>query len=291
MWPLWRLLFFDKNNGDKLSTNSPEKDLMDLLVDRTISAGHMLSFKEASEDPEMVKPNSYAFYFGSFSDAARTAWYKAKANLTKLSVISSRSLEEFTHKGGETMSEIQQKKHKGKGSRYTIEEVKKVLVNFYERTGRLPTQDDAREYDSGLPSWNTLIKFLGPKTGWADIVGTRNIDQATEAKSLNPTDENVAKEDRSAANVGPETSNTMAMEKPKVGDASLVEDDFEEASEGYGRNTNSEKPLLKKAKKPQPREDSIKVETLHEEQNNLVTVDIKITLPGKKKPVFITLTV
>ena len=189
------------------------------------------------------------------------------------------------------MSEIQQKKHKGKGSRYTIEEVKKVLLNFYEHTGRLPTQDDARAYDSGLPSWSTLIKFLGPKTGWVNIVGERNADQAAEVKNLNPTDANVAKEDRSAASVGPETSNTIAMEKPKVRNSSSVEDNFEEASEGYGRNTNNEKTAIKKAKKPQPREDSIKVETLHEEQNNLVTVDIKITLPGKEKPVFITLTV
>lgn len=77
--PDWRLIFLNKNNGDVFSTSNPEKDLMDLLIDKTKTLGHMLTFDEASTIPDMVEPNSYAFYFGSFSNAAKLAWFKAKS--------------------------------------------------------------------------------------------------------------------------------------------------------------------------------------------------------------------
>lgn len=68
-----------KNKGGFLYLESPREQLMKMLVEKTLAAGHTLSFKEVSEDPDMVTPNTYAFYFGSFSEAAETAWKKARA--------------------------------------------------------------------------------------------------------------------------------------------------------------------------------------------------------------------
>lgn len=70
----WRLIFFSKNNGELFGVTDPKKDLLDLLVKKTMQCGHMITFDEASADPDMVKPNSYAFYFGSYSVAAEKAW-------------------------------------------------------------------------------------------------------------------------------------------------------------------------------------------------------------------------
>ena len=67
-----------KNNGKSVWANNPEQFLMELLVEKTRQAGHIISFKEASQDPEMVEPNNYAPYFGSFSEATKIAWRKAK---------------------------------------------------------------------------------------------------------------------------------------------------------------------------------------------------------------------
>ena len=167
-----RLLFFSKNDGNKFSTENPEKDLMDLLIEKTISAGHMLSFEEASKDPEMVQPNNYAYYFGSFGEAAKMAWRRARPPNKKSDGLTEqgRKLVETLQKTRQItgtpyrrevswMSELQKKTPRGKNARYTVEEIKEALKEFYNRNGRLPSSKDAKRYDSGLPSWPTLIKI------------------------------------------------------------------------------------------------------------------------------------
>lgn len=298
-----RILYFNMNNGNKFGTESPEEDLMKLLVEKTISVGHMLSFNEASEDPEMVRPNSYAFYFGSFSEAARTAWFRAKSmmgdslsRLTEQGYKLAKNLgkshcatKNRTRKEVDLVSGTQNGEHKGKGSRYTIKEVQEALIAFYGRTGKLPTQNDIT-YDSGLPSWGTLIKFLGPKTNWIDIIKAENADCVDKDQNLPPVaNENVSEKSKpDDTSIG--TTNTTAQNKPAPN--MPTGDSFEEASEGHGRNINVNKNTPAKiTEEPSQKNDDIKVETLRKEQDNLVTIDVKITLPNREKPVSITLTV
>lgn len=274
-----RLLFFSQNNGDKFSTEDPKKDLMDLLVEKTISAGHMLSFKEVSEDPEMVCPNNYAFYFGSFSEAANITWRRAKS-----SSGSSGSLFEQNHgltkglmqayqtakphrKEVSWMSELQEKEHKGKSSRYTAEEVKKALVDFYNRTGKLPNQNDTRRYDSGLPSWGTLIRFLGPKSGWNTIIS------GTDIASVPQKNASIVESMSTAPNILAEETTTeeAAINNPQE------------------ETTATESPEA--ASVASQSDDTIKVETAHQEQDNLAAIEVKITLPNREKSIVITLTV
>lgn len=66
-----------KSKGGHIYLENPMEELMEMLVEKTLALGHMVSFREACEDPELVDPNSYAFYYGSFSEAAKIAWKKA----------------------------------------------------------------------------------------------------------------------------------------------------------------------------------------------------------------------
>lgn len=264
-----RLLFFDKNNGDKFSTENPEKDLMDLLIRKTISAGHKLSFIEASNDPEMVQPNSYAFYFGSFDEAAGIAWLRARPpnsgsdGLTDKGRKLVRALKEIRQTTGKPyrrevnwMSEPQETKNKGKGSRYTIEEVKAVLVDFYNRTKRLPVQKDTQKYNSGLPSWGTMIRFLGPKSGWQGIVDSAKASPA-------PEEPPIAEDTPQDIVVDEDVSKEVVAEAP------------EEALVVTSSNDGND----------------AQVKTTHKVQGNLAIVDIKITLPGREQPILVTLAV
>lgn len=277
----WRLLFLNKNNGDKFSTENPEKDLMDLLIEKTKTLGHMLTSTEASEDPEMVQPNNYAFYFGSFSEAAKIAWRRAKppssssGGLTEYGrkvVEALRKTRQLTGKPYRRevnwMSEFQEREHRGKGARYTVEEVKKALVDFYNRTGKLPNQNDTRKYDSGLPSWGTLTRFLGPKSGWMAIVDGADIAFVSQ--------ENAAIT-QSASATSDDAADEATIEKTVVDGPQDEAMTAESSSETSSTTSQSD--------------DTIKVETTHQEEDNFVTIEVKITLPDREKPVLVTLTV
>lgn len=155
--PNWGPIFFEKNDGSNFGTNNPKKDFMNLLVEKTKAAGHMFSFDEASADPDMIKPNSYAFYYGSYTAAAEIAWSKVRAE------------ENLRKKELESMEKIR----RDKGKRYTISEVRNALVKFYEKEGRLPIQNDIKDSDI-LPSWTILVKYLGHKSEWQAIIDEAN---------------------------------------------------------------------------------------------------------------------
>lgn len=317
----WQLLFFNKNNGEKFSTENPERDLMNLLIEKTKILGHMLTFTEASEDPEMVQPNNYAFYFSSFSEAAKIAWSRAKPpdsspdGLTEYGCKVAEALRK-THKlTGKPyrreviwMSEFKEEKQKGKGARYTVEEVKSILVDFYSRTKRLPSQKDAQEYSSGLPSWGTLIKFLGPKSGWQAIIDSGQPIVGSEMPSATTEEEADLQSDSEATVIDEfsETTEPVDNAEPIESDSGMPAatvytpsyDDVEEISEGSGRDTRSTAEETSQDSSPQyttakdlTQEDDIGVETTSKEHDSLVTLELKIILPDREKPIFIALTV
>jgi len=70
------------NDGSGFFSDNPKNDSMKLLVEKTIIAGHPLTFDEAKQDAKMIQPNFYAFYYGSFQEAAQMAWGKARSKLS-----------------------------------------------------------------------------------------------------------------------------------------------------------------------------------------------------------------
>lgn len=267
---------FDRNNGEKFFSEKPEIDLMKQLVERTISAGHMLSFKEASEDPEMVQPNRYAFYFGSFSKAARIAQSMAEATLLKkpppdlnfgdskkhIRVVAklppkpSQVIDSLPETEVRQMDETQPKGKNRRTKRYSVFEVKELLMDFYKQKGRLPTQKEVVSRQYNLPNINTIHKYFGPKKDWEAILLNGVIPQDPhEGQELAPPtpDEPITKE-----------SEDVVEEQDYV--PTPPEEPTEETSD-------------------------VVVETTSEKQEAIVTIEVKITLPDREKPVLISLTV
>ncbi|MDO4612428.1 MAG: hypothetical protein Q4B29_03160 [Candidatus Saccharibacteria bacterium] len=56
---------------------------MEQLVEKTRSLGRQATFKDVKDDATMAPPNDYAFYHGSFDDAAEIAWRTVKAEKEK----------------------------------------------------------------------------------------------------------------------------------------------------------------------------------------------------------------
>ena len=282
---MWRQLTFDRNNGGKYTTGHPEVDLMDLLVVKTAALGHMLTFSEAAADPDMVTPNSYAYYFGSFSEAAKQAWQKVGA-MARSGVLTENACKLInsycnkpSEKGVNQMSEIIKSKRGGKKPQYSIAELEAKLKDFYAKNGRLPTQTDVRKYNSGLPAWGTMIKFLGPKSSWLDIVEGKPVVTPPEVSATDP------QATVSEAQPTTETSEPKTTEEPDNFieepdcDDDIINETIEAAFEENIANedTSEESPIVKSIS--------------HTTHGDLVDIEIKITLPDREKPVLINLTI
>lgn len=113
--------------------------LMEHLCTQTKLAGHQLSRKEA-DDPErfiMIASGEFANYFGSFEEAAKTAWDTVSAL---------ESSEEFTFK----MNDGSRLTRAGKSERHVLME---HLIEKTEEVGRKITFDEANN-----PSFIVMIK-------------------------------------------------------------------------------------------------------------------------------------
>jgi hypothetical protein len=51
------------------------------LLEKTSKLGHQVTSEEMASDKKMPKPNDYAYYFGSFANAAREAWRQVNSDL------------------------------------------------------------------------------------------------------------------------------------------------------------------------------------------------------------------
>lgn len=208
------------NEGGRVYLENPKEQLMQMLIKKTLVVNHALSFKEASEDPKMVSPNSYAFYYGSFREAAMIAWKKvqnlqkkesdtveqeaavtlknqedpqksrcfasesclnAKSNdlSTKLTSIdanttaTSKKATEHQIDKSFANNAYRGKVYKFSPSprKYSYEDVKEMVVDYYKKHGKLPSEKDARQ-KSNLPSPRTLYKILGKKAEWEEIIAS-----------------------------------------------------------------------------------------------------------------------
>ena len=251
------------NDGSGFYSDNPHRDLMDRLIEKTLTAGHMLSFDEASDDPKMVKPNHYAFYYGSFNEASQAAWAKVKAIKAGKDQVEPKRVpkpqrpieREFpiTQNPIEKKAPLSEpKRRRGrKSSHYTPEIVKAHLLAFYDRFGRLPTQTEVMT-DPEMPSWVTLTKLLGPKSGWEQLLPpTPN----KEEKHINPPTEQ--------------------------SDDSLPSQDDDQSP-----TVEEQEPITSEVK-----ENEVTIDATKYQGNGAIVVEVKISLPDREKPILITLTV
>ena len=153
------------------------------------------------------------------------------------------------------MDETQTKGKNRRTKRYSVFEVKELLMDFYKQKGRLPTQKEVVSRQYNLPNINTIYKYFGPKKDWEAILLNGVIPQDPhEDQELAPTpDEPITKE-----------SEDVVEEQDYV--PTPPEEPTEETPD-------------------------VVVETTSEKQETIVTIEIKITLPDREKPVLISLTV
>ncbi len=174
------------NSGKQYLSADPAKDLMGSLTDKAIVLGRKPSLKEADSDPSMFQINYYPEYFISFEHAAESAWDKAKQAISsgdktlKLSLISYTveqvqdseiAIIEHSYPTLSDSSHLNTTKKgvtkMGKG--YSERTAKRKLVNFYRRTGKVPSCSDAKAAND-LPSYQTLLNLFGPHKNWEDII-------------------------------------------------------------------------------------------------------------------------
>lgn len=66
-------------------------ELYNALLSKIEELGRKPTFKEVEEDQNMPKPNDYAYYFGSFTEATEEVWkgynLKKKQSLKKLTIV------------------------------------------------------------------------------------------------------------------------------------------------------------------------------------------------------------
>lgn len=199
------------------------------------------------------------------------------------------------------MSEFHEDERRGKGARYSAEQIKQILIDFHQRTGRLPKQTDVADRSNGLPSWTAMINHLGPKSGWQAIVDGKKPGCIPEAESSSSaTDASL-----SADTTTLQESDSALMEEPAkpevtaeptaviTSDAATgytpTYDDAEEMSEGCGRRSST--PPAASEFVTEQSENGARVEAHSQKQDGIAKFELKVTLADREKPIFITLAV
>ena len=142
-----------------------------------------LSYNDAEGIPDMYQPNFYAFYYGSFSEAAQIAWKMALVDAMPKPQEKIRRPNIMTTTKSEKNSSAPPSKPKRatRKSHFNKEMIIERLLEYYDKNGRLPTQLEIA-ITPELPSWTTISKFLGPKSEWGKQFALPPIEQALPAK-------------------------------------------------------------------------------------------------------------
>lgn len=203
--------FLPLNNGGLFSVGEDAKTaIYELLKEKTRKLGHKMSFKEAISDPEMVHPNQYAYFFGSFDKAAEMAWGEVQDAIeddndeNNIVKIPAARLEEMRARRKEQNEEEakqnkpQQRPHhylswaqrsspwenRKRASaqrkppsnpnpsrvKYDKNDVIKNMSEFYQKHGELPKVADCNMGRNHLPSYTTLCKLFGTKDHWMEVI-------------------------------------------------------------------------------------------------------------------------
>lgn len=256
---------FRKNNGkfEDVDDENSKRGLLNYLVRKSELAGHQLSFEEAKADPEMISPNEFAFYFGSFLEAAEQAWDQVRHAMLQMENEQKGNDGSKLLGGNEYMDS--KANRRGKQSRYSIAELKFKLKQYFEQNGRLPTQAEVCA-DEDLPSYATLIKHLGPRSSWDEIVRKKDSDDV-------PADTDISNNRLCAG--------CEEDEKSIVIDTSSIKKELsDDSDEQINTSLEQEGPSG---------EEDLKVETVKKENDGIIKIEMKISVPDREKPIFITL--
>ena len=172
---------------------------------------------------------------------------------------------------------------------YTKEEIIHLLVDYYQRSGgKIPTQSTANPWHN-LPSYYTIKKFLGSNAGWEKIIldeinrASNAISEMSTTKGQEPeSDPAVIPEVKTGEDFLPEPTTEVEPEVKEPASEVAPEDTLEPEPE-----PSEPKELLEEVQIK-----DVKVDASCEgKDDESVTIELKITIPGREKPIIISLTV
>lgn len=215
--------FLPLNNGENFFVGEDAKTaIYNLLTEKTKNLDHKMSFKEACDDPEMVHPNQYAYFFGSFDKAAEMAWREAQSSTEDdddiVIKVSSAKLEEMrarqkARKGQEkekpqrkptnylswaqrsspweNRKKVREQKKPPSNPdpsrvKYDRNEVIKNLSEFYYKYGGLPTVAECNLGMHNLPSDTMMRQLFGTRDHWLEIIKENNSHTSSKKENNVP---------------------------------------------------------------------------------------------------------
>lgn len=298
------------NGGEEYLSGNPVKDLMDLLVEKTRTAGHLLTFKDASLDTGMFRLYHYTKYFVTFEKAAETAWRTVQSEKTEDNVklkfepqpvskltkpghviikddhpVVKKHDEDEYEKGGHKMRDYK---------RYKPGDIEAIVLEFYRKYGRLPEQKDTGTYRN-LPSWSTLVKYLGPSRNWKRNFGLDTEEEIVAEATATP-EESVVLEDSALSEDSATPEEPVTTEELVVAEALSTEPELAPDPKSEPEpivELEALDPELVPEPEPAPTTpppEELKISCEREESDS-VTINLEITIPGRAKPISIILTV
>lgn len=182
------MALLERNNGKVLFIdNHVAAKLQEMLLKVTRELGHLVTYEEFKQYSELPKPNQYAYYFGSFGNAARRVWKRVKREIAqqedKSMTDENKTIEDIL-RAGESAAIPEPPSRK--------QEIEELMIDFYKSHGHFPTQAECNSPELELPSYTTLSKYLGPKSQW-DAILPDELKAAIPESIPKPTSEPTAK--------------------------------------------------------------------------------------------------
>ena len=253
------IIYVLSNGGKQITLKNAEKELMEMLVEKTNEAGRVLTSKEFEQYPDMPKPNCYAIYCrdGSFSASAIRAYKQTE------------------HYRAEEERRRQQVRDD-----WDEDSIKEVIKGFYERHNCLPSMQQLNGHFEGLPPFSIVMKFLGrDRRNWLSMVqGAQPTDSAGPSVDTQPVLATATEEPTTEE----PTTEEPTYEKGVPVEELVIEKTDERSSDNtalvVGANENEEFLI----------EEQLQLESEVGESQKII-VEVKINLPNRE-PIKITFT-
>lgn len=140
---------FELNDGSVLSIkySNVNEGLLELLYNLATELGRVPTFEDVLIHPKMPHPNTYSFYFGSFTKATEIVEEKIE-------------FRKWQESSSSTKPEKGEKKMPKKS--LTDDQILELLHDIVIKLGRLPSQKEING-DPELPSYPTISRRFGNK--------------------------------------------------------------------------------------------------------------------------------
>lgn len=245
------MAYFRLNDGsDSIESEHPHKKIWDLLVKKTIEAGHALTFDEARADPKFINPNEFAVHFGKrFSDWAKEAWR---------TVIIEQE---------DSMKKV-----------HTRESIIADIRRFCEVNKRFPTQQELN-LRPDLPGYGVVYRELGASEKWLkEVYGDEEPPfEVKKASSVTPS----TPEAETFQEIGATQDAATPVETAER--VEIVEKPRLETKKP--KNKKPTPPGDAVAKHPADGQSAGQVVTT----NGVTTIELKISLPTRETPISLNL--